>query len=84
MKVLVRDSRTCFCCGAIYGRCEHTHGKVDEYYIDAQQGHGRAWKNSDLAALIAARREGLSYTDIAKLLNRPASTVQRKGQGLGL
>ncbi|WPZ05507.1 hypothetical protein [Pelagerythrobacter marinus] len=83
MKVLVRDSRTCFRCGAIYGRCEHTHGKVDNRYIempDRQDG----WKESEIAALIAARREGLSYSQVGRLLNRTKHAAQAKGQSLGL
>lgn len=85
------DSRQCECCGAVYGRCEHTEGQTceDVIWIPTNDNFKsykpwNRWDAEDDARLRAYVTETkLHFGKIADLMNKTRSACIGRANRLG-
>ena len=86
------DSRQCACCGAVYGRCEHTEGQSCEDVIwmhvrnpaGKQSEPWKKWEQAEDDRLIYYWGKGYSYTKIADLMNKTIGAIKGRTYKLSL
>ncbi len=83
----VRDSRQCFQCGAVAGRCEHLsaeHGVVEVWTKPGMRPGEARWSESEVNILRRLWLKGNSSAEIANQLNRSIHAVKSKLASEGL
>lgn len=73
------DSRACFKCGAVAGRCEHLADDTDIIWINRSKERpisvNRAWSPQDREAVVSLYRNGWTQARIADALNTTAGAI---------